>query len=420
LLKGRRKGRKGKKAPGPKGRPNKGLDILQLCVRFHPAPGGVETHVLQISKVLRSMGHNVKVLTSDLYKEVPFTKMDGIDGHDRETIEGIEVQRFKARTFGDEMHYVLTPSMLSPLLRTDADIVHAHSYGYFHVNLAAFARRMTGLPFVFTTHFHPDWSMWGGERRRSLRKVYDKLLGRSTLNAADRIIIHTNNELSLMASLGVDEEKVRVIPAGVDISKYTPPPDGKGFRKAFGIDGPFILYAGRLATNKGLNHLVRAFSKVSKEKGLEPLKLVLVGEDHGVRASLEKVAHRAGVSDRVIYTDHISDDDLFRGAFSACELLALPSDYEAFGLVLVEAMACGRPCVATRVGGIPEVVDHGRTGLLVEYGDVKALASALMELLTDDKKARAMGRSGRKRVEERFTWEKVTVKIEDVYKELLH
>jgi len=364
------------------------------------------------------MGHNVKVLTSDLYKEVPFTKIDD-PGPKTEEIDGIKVQRFKARTLGDEMHYVLTPSMLGPLLKTDADLVHAHSYGYLHVNLAAFARKMTGRPLIFTTHFHPDWSMWGGDRRRTLRRVYDKLLGRSTLNAADRIIVHTRNEHELMTDLGVDKDKVRVIPAGVDISSYTPIPDGGPFKEAFGIDGPFILYAGRLATNKGLNHLVKAFAQISDEKGLQDLKLVLVGEDHGVRSRLENISKKLGVTDRVVFTGHVKDDALFRSAFAGCELLALPSDYEAFGLVLVEAMACGKPCVATNVGGVPEVVDHGRTGLLVKYGDVKALSKALLKVLSDEHRAKAMGRAGRERVEQRFTWEKVTERIEGLYKEVL-
>jgi glycosyltransferase involved in cell wall biosynthesis len=371
-----------------------------------------------VSKVLKAMGHDVSVLTSDLYKEVPFTKLDGPE-HETEEMNGIKVQRFKARTLGDEMHYVLTPSMLGPLLKTDADLVHAHSYGYFHVNLAAFARKMTGLPLVFTTHFHPDWSMWGGDRRKTLRRVYDKLLGRSTLNAADRIIVHTRNELGLMTDLGVDDHKVRVIPAGVDISSYTPVPDGSPFKEAFGIDGPFVLYAGRLATNKGLDHLLKAFAKVSDEKALRDLKLVLVGEDHGLRSNLENKAKSLGISDKLLFTGHVKDDALFRSAFAGCELLALPSDYEAFGLVLVEAMACGKPCVATNVGGVPEVVDHGTTGLLVKYGDVKALTKALLKVLSDPSRARSMGKAGRERVEQRFTWEKVTEKIEALYREVL-
>jgi glycosyltransferase involved in cell wall biosynthesis len=400
-----------------------GLKILQICLRFHPAPGGVETHVLQISRVLKARGHDVQVYTTDLYKETPFKKLDG-PAQTTEEIMGIKVRRFKAHTLGDEMHYVFTPSLLGPILRSKADIYHAHSYGYFHVNLAAMARKMTRTPFVMTAHFHPQWSMWGGQRRKSLRRVYDKLLGGSSLDAADRVIVHTRNELGLMAGLGVDEDKVRVIPAGVDLASFTPRPDGKVFRDALGIDGPFILYAGRIAVNKGLDHLIQAFARIRRREvqnmdGMEGLKLILVGEDHGLKSSLEKVAEKEGVADHVVFTGHIESERIFRSAYGACELLALPSDYEAFGLVLVEAMACGKPCVATRVGGIPEVVDEGRTGLIVDYGDIQGLARALTDVLADPEKAKAMGAAGRKRVEERFTWEIVTEQIEKVYREVL-
>jgi len=399
------------------------LKILQICLRFHPAPGGVETHVLQISKVLQSHGHDVSVYTTDLYKETPFKKIDG-PAQTTEEVMGIKVRRFRAHTLGDEMHYVFTPSLLAPILKSKADVHHAHSYGYFHVNLSAFARKMTGKPFIMTAHFHPQWSMWGGQKRKGLRGVYDKLLGGSSLDAADRIIVHTRNELGLMSKFGVDEDKVRVIPAGVDLGSFTPQPNGNAFRESTGISSPFILYAGRIAVNKGLDHLIQAFARmrrreVSKMEGMDGLKLILVGEDHGLRASLEEVANKEGVADHVVFTGHIESERIFKSAFGACELLALPSDYEAFGLVLVEAMACNKPVVATRVGGVPEVVDEGKTGLLVDYSDVQGLARAMTEVLSDKDKATGMGAAGRKRVEERFTWETVTGQIEKVYREVL-
>ena len=410
-----------KKVAKDKGTSPSALKVLQLCLRFHPAPGGVETHVLQISKVLKAHGHDVEVYTTDLYKETPFKKIEG-PAQTEEDVMGIKVRRFKAHTLGDEMHYVFTPSLLKPILRSKADVHHAHSYGYFHVNLAALARKMTGKPFVMTAHFHPQWSMWGGQRRKSLRRIYDRIMGGSSVDAADRIIVHTRNELNLMRSVGVDEEKVRVIPAGVDVDAFTPVPDGSAFRESLGLKAPFILYAGRIAVNKGLDHLIRAFARMRRRgssEAIKDLRLVLVGEDHGMRAKLEDIAGKEGVSEKVIFTGHIESERIFRSAYGACEVLALPSDYEAFGLVLAEAMACRKPCVATRVGGVPEVVDEGRTGLLVDYGDVEGLARALTDVLSDEKKAKAMGEAGRKRVEERFTWDIVTRQIENVYREVL-
>jgi glycosyltransferase involved in cell wall biosynthesis len=391
--------------------------VVQLCVRFHPAPGGVETHVLEVSKVLKKRGHEVRVFTSDLYKEVPFEKLG--PSQEVEEVGGIPIHRFRAHTLAGEMHYILTPSMIKPVLRSGADVLHAHSYGYFHVNLATLAKKMTGVPFVFTTHFHPEWSMWGGDKRKMLRKVYDRMIGGNTLAAADIVVCVSTGEAELLKTLNLDEEKLRIVPNGVDMSNFTPMPDGKAFRKAFGIEEPFILYAGRLASNKGLDHLVRAFSRIHKEKGLEDLRLVLVGEDMDMRAGLEKLTDKEGLQDKVTFTGHIKDDDLFRSAYGACEVFALPSDYEAFGIVLLEAMCCQKPCVASRTGGVPDVIDEGRTGLMVDYGDVKGLARALTEVLSDRARAREMGKAGRKRVEERFTWESITTQLEKIYRNII-
>ena len=119
------------------------------------------------------------------------------------------------------------------------------------------------------------------------------------------------------------------------------------------------------------------------------------------------------------FAEYATDDELLLSAYPACDVFVLPSEYEAFGLVLLEAMSCEKPCVATNVGGVPEVVEDGKTGLLVEYGNPVALASAIIKLLGDEEKRRSMGMAGRKRVIENFTWPKIVDKIEGVYRELV-
>jgi glycosyltransferase involved in cell wall biosynthesis len=387
-------------------------------VRFPPAPGGVETHVLQISKVLKKRGHHVKVFSSDLYTETPFKKFRGRGQLPKrvEKVEGVEVHRFRARTLGGEMHYVLTPRMFPSILSTDTDILHAHSYGYFHMNLAAYTRKMRGIPFVLTPHFHPEWSMWGGEKRRSLRKIYDKYLGARAVDCADVVICVSRAEADQLARLDISKDRIRIIPNGVDMDRFTPVPGPGRFREFTGIDSRFVLYTGRLATNKGLEYLIEAFADVKKNH--KDMELVLVGQDNGVGPDLRKRARRLGIQDSLHLTGHIPDDDAFKSAYAACDLFVLPSEYEAFGIVLVEAMACEKPCVGSNMGGIPEVIDDGKTGFIVDYADSGKLSDAMNRILDDDRRARDMGRLGRKRVEERFTWEKVVDELESVYGEL--
>jgi glycosyltransferase involved in cell wall biosynthesis len=389
------------------------MNILQLCIRFPPGPGGAENHVYNISKELIKRGNDVQVLTSDLYTEVPFVRLE----KQVSNYNGVPVRRFRSYSLKGEMHYVFITSMLRALLREKPDIIHTHSYGYFQTNLAALIKWMKKTPLIITPHFHPPWSMWGGTQRKKLRGMYDRIFARPVLNAADLIIGVSGHEMELMKETGYKARNVKIIPNGIDFSKFEPIPDEKRFREKFDISERIVLYTGRLASNKGLNHLIDAIPLILTQE--THLKFVFVGEDEGQQGLLEQRARKLGVRDDVIFTGHIKDDDLFRSAYSACDVFVLPSEYEAFGIVLLEAMACDVACVATRVGGVPEVIENGKTGLLVDYGDSKELANAINSLLGDENRRMEMGRAGRRRVKDNFTWPIVVDKLEKVYMDVL-
>ncbi len=390
------------------------LKILQTCIRFPPAPGGAETHVLSISKELSKLGHDVRVFSSNLYKETPFSpKFDWA-----KTVEGINVTRFRAYAPPGDMHYVLFPGIVPAILSSDADILHAHSYGYFHVNACALARRLKKRPFVITPHYHPVWSMWGGAKRKKLRRVYDGLIAKPVMDAADAVIGVSRHEMETLKDVWHDEKKIHVIPNGIDLSKFTPIPSGERFRKENGIaeNEKLVLFAGRLATNKGLEFLIEASPDIAREH--PDVRFAIVGEDQGLLEKLKERSSKLGTGKRFIFPGHVPEESL-RSAFAACDVFVLPSEYEAFGIVLLEANACMKPCVATRVGGVPEVIEHGKNGMLVDYADSIGLGNAICELLSDDGKSKRMGERGRARVAELFTWEKVARQIEALYNKLL-
>ncbi|MFQ5909463.1 MAG: glycosyltransferase family 4 protein, partial [Thermoplasmata archaeon] len=315
------------------------MKILQLCVRFPPAPGGAETHVYSISKELIRRGHEVTVFTSDLYTETPFVRLSKASN----AMDGIPVKRFRAHSLGGEMHYVFMPSILWNSLKEDVDVVHAHSYGYFHVNAAFLLKRLRGVPFVLTPHFHPEWSMWGGSRRRMLRRIYDQVLAPHVLESADRIIGVSRAEMNLMKGDRFDQGKITIIPNGISQEDFEPLPDGHLFRERYGLSGRVVLFVGRLATNKGLLTLVDSIPSVLEE--FKDTKFVLVGQDQGMESKLLHRATTLDVSDALVFTGHIEDPRLFRSAFASCDVFVLPSEYEAFGIVLLEAMMCERPCI---------------------------------------------------------------------------
>ncbi len=389
-------------------------DILQLCIRYPPAPGGAETHVSSLTNSLVDLGHTISVYTSDLYKEFPFTKLEG----DKKAKTTVPVKRHRSYSMKGDLHYVFFPSLFSSMLKEDFDIYHAHSYGYFHMNVASFFKNLKDKPFVITPHFHPEWSMWGGEKRKMIRGFYDKVIGQTVIDSTDKIIGVSRNEIDLLKSrFEIPEEKIEIIPNGIDPDEFEPIPAGDKFRERFDINGSLILYTGRLASNKGLLNLIDTMPKVLSEES--DTTFVCVGEDEGMGKKIKKRARKHGVEDSLLLTGYIEDYDVFKSAYSAADIHVLPSEYEAFGIVLLEAMMCETPCIGTDVGGVPEVIDKGETGFIVEYGDTEILASKMLTLLRNPDMREKMGEKGRKRVLENFTWEKVAKEVEKVYEELL-
>ena len=149
---------------------------------------------------------------------------------------------------------MLPPGMLPGLLREPADIVHTHSYGYFQNSVAWLRRQLQVTPWVLTPHFHPSWSMWGGNRRRRLRQFYDWFHGSATLRTPDAIISVSQHELEqLRQESGLPLPQATVIPNGIHWSDWAELPRPEPLRAAYPQLGEqLVLYAGRLATNKGL------------------------------------------------------------------------------------------------------------------------------------------------------------------------
>lgn len=381
------------------------MKVVLACVRYPPSPGGAETHVAALAEGLVKKGHDVVVHTSDLHTEYPFVRRELPT-----LVDGVRVVRHRARRLANA--WTIMPSMPRALAAEDADILHAHSYGYYHTVAAARVAARTKTPFVLTPHFHPPWSMEGGRARRALRGVFDPTLGQYVVSRAQRVIGVSSGEMGVMQRYArLDASKVTIIPNGFHAEKFRPTPDGATFRARFDLgEAPVVLFAGRLASNKGLPQLVEAFEAV--QKAHPDARFVLAGEDQGWKARLAALARVP-----LLFTGHL-DDETYRSALAAADLLVLPSEWEAFGIVLAEAMACGTPVVATRVGGAPDVVQDGVTGKLVEYGDVRALAGAMDALLADPSMRRRMGAAGQARAFAEYSWDAVVERTIRLYDEL--
>ncbi len=375
------------------------MRVLQLTQRFPPAIGGVEDHVLHLSLKLRERGVDVRVATTDLRRDVPFERLRAVEER-----QPFPVVRYRARKLLEAPHGlgIASPAMVFAALEHGTDIVHAHAYGYFPTWVGSLARSLDGAALVLTTHSD------AGTPRMS-KRLFDRITTRFVLRRASRIIALTAHEASLLESRGVPAERIVVIPDGVDVDEFTGIPP-RPVRTV-----PIALFVGRLyPQQKGLETLVRALALLPSSVDL---KVRLMGEDWGGAALVQRLASDLQVGGRIAVIGPVSRTKLLQ-EYAAADLLVLPSLFEPFGIVLLEAMAAGLPVVASRVGGIPEVVAEGETGLLVKPGDESELASALLRLAKDADLRRRLGERGRQRSAS-YAWEALVPRILRAYEEAL-
>jgi glycosyltransferase involved in cell wall biosynthesis len=242
-------------------------------------------------------------------------------------------------------------------------------------------------------------------------------------SSADRILTVSDAILNdLVDSYGFNRNHIRVVYNGVDTETFRPlekndPPDivqnlaGK----------KVVLYVGHFGLRKGIFYLIRAMKII--KKSIPDSHLLCVGGapswlgKQNYWEYLKKEAASNEVEKEITLLNAVKYQQLVQ-YYSFARLVALPSYYESFSKVAVEAMACGKPVVATRSGGLPEVVEDGVSGILFRYGSIKDLADAIIHLLGDEKVAGDMGRRGRLRAEKLFTWHAVAERIKAVYSEL--
>jgi alpha-maltose-1-phosphate synthase len=299
------------------------------------------------------------------------------------------------------------------------DVVHSHTW---YANLAGhLAKLLHDVPHVMTTHSLEPLRPWKADQLGSGYGI-SSFCERSAIEAADAVIAVSAAMAADVASSypGVDPGRVTVIHNGIDPDEYRPDA-GTDVLDRLGVapDRPTVIWIGRVTPQKGVDHLLEMAGRLPSDVQLVFLAgasdTPSFGEAMGARAKALADSHP-----RTHWVEGMLPKQDVVQLLSHATVFVCPSVYEPFGLVNLEAMACGLPVVATAVGGIPEIVVEGVTGHLVpipESGDGlgSALAEAVRGLLEDPSRAAAMGAAGRARVEERFTWRSVAARTAALY-----
>ncbi len=355
------------------------MKIVHVTLRFD-APGGVETNVRELARRQRQAGDDVEVFASDLYDEASWDRRSNY----RPVVDGVPVRRFAVRRhLVPRLNLPMMVGLIDALADSGADVIHAHSHRYGHVLQAAAVARRTGIPLVVSTSYHPA-DRRESRRNRALLRLDDFGFGMTAYRVARAIVVQSEQEAGLLREFA-PAARVRLVPPGVDLEEWSHPDDDR-------TDGPalprdYLLFAGRIASNKGLPNLVEA---VAAMPPADRRPLVLMGKDWGERERLEQIARQRGISDLLVFLGHVPERAGYRAVLRGARVFVLPSEWEAYGFVLLEAMAARTPIVATAVGAVPEVLGHGRFGRLVPYGDPGALSRAIVEVT--DRTSEAEGR----------------------------
>ncbi len=411
--------------------------IYIAVASFYPSVGGIQQQALIQSHMLHKRGYHVSIVTFRHRKEwLPYEIVDGVPVM---RIAGtFLVEREKRPRIVQKICYFIAMLVMGWTLwrhRQHCDLLHVHQLNLLALP-AACACRLTGIPMVVVVHCaDSDRSIKPGKGslvagpldvtqpwlqvdeqhrdRGDLEGLISKgkplfLLTRFLVRHIDvRVVVLSSRIEHSLVKYNFSLPHIQRIPIGVDITRFAPStPMGNDQHH------PVVVCIGRLCYQKGVDVLLQAWSLLHEKKLLQPLqaRLLIVG-DGPMRHQFEAMAQALGIADSVEFRGEQRDIPAY---FHQGTIAVLPSRSEGMPNVLLEAMACALPCIATRVSGCEELIQHGANGLLVEPEDYEELAQTLLTLLTHPTRARSYGQAARVTVEQHYSLEHII----DMYIEL--
>ena len=364
------------------------MRVVMLSNSFPPQVGGIEAHVTGLAQALVAEGHQVRVVTARRNKTERV--------HD--TFAGLNVTRVPQVNLPKTLtaQYLTLSSALLIALRArgQADVVHYHTF--WPDAFTAYAVNKF-VPTIYTVHESRFLIM--AEQAESRRKL------RLALKPFQGIIAPSTELLNVARQMGVTTDRSAFIPNAVDSNKFSPNVARGSLRGLCDLpaDRVLILCPRRLVPKNGVEFLIESLDFIRER--LDRISVVIVG-DGPERRDLEARVYRLGLQDSIIFLGSRSNDEL-PGFYADADIVAIPSLKEATSIAGLEAMASARAVVATDVGGLPEIIDDGVSGLLVAPRDPEALAVAITRLLAEPELRKQLGLAARARVDREFTWQQV-------------
>ncbi len=359
------------------------MKILQLTTHFNI--GGISNYILSLSDALKQKGIECVVVSAGGDLEYELRK------------RGIPHRTLNIRTkFEFSPKVLLSIFKLVQIIRDEnIDIIHAHTR--VSQVAASYASRITGVPYVTTCH---------GFFKKRLRVIFDTW-GLKVIAISDAVKMHLEKDL------GVNKDRIEVIYNGVDINRFTkdyPKEEIDLIKKSLGFKGgPIIGTIGRLSPVKGQRLLIEALKDIILRR--EDAEGLIVGDGPEER-SLKSLTKSLGLDESIHFVHSDYDTHKF---LSIMDIFVFPSVKEGLGIALLEALASGKACIASDVGGIRNIIKDGLNGILVPVGDISGIQDAILNLLANKELRNKMGQIGRELVRERFTLDNMADSIIKLY-----
>jgi len=390
---------------------SRNLSVMMLSWEFPPRIiGGISPHVYYLSKSLARNGVKVYVITCD-FPSAP----------QHETIDGVEVFRidsyknpspdFASWVYLMNVNMQKEAAALINSLNGEVDIIHAHDW------LVATAG--IGLKHVFRKPLFATMHSTEIGRRNEIHSDYERMIHETEAwltYEAWKVICCSNYMIShVQWAFGLPTDKLIMIPNGVNTEVYTANEDLKEFRRKFALpEEKIALFVGRLVYEKGLHLLINAVPRVLEKVNA---KFVIVGNGY-MKEQLSNLVKGMGLAHKVLFTGFV-DDATLRRLQRCADVSVVPSLFEPFGIVALEAMAAKSPVVVSDTGGLSEIVEHDRTGVKVYVNSPESLAWGITRVLSDDGYANWLRTNAFRKVEEKYDWNKIAQQTKDTYNAVL-
>ena len=411
------------------------LNIAMLS--YHTCPlatlggkdtGGMNVYVRELTRNLGKIGVHVDVYTRSQDEHVPHVLHDlgfgnrvvHIPAGPEAPLPKKELVDYIPQFTANIQHFVAEKNL-------HYDLIHSH---YWMSGIAGETLKKTwGVPMVTMFHTLGQMKNRTAQSRAEMEGEYRLAGERRVIKASDRIVAATPAEQAQLEFLyKTPSSKVVIIPPGVDVEHfYCIPPDESKAVVELCSDCRMFLFVGRIEPLKGIDTLIKAIA-ILKEKGLmthQPYSLSIIGGDPDVStlemnaemAHLKRLCHELDLDDMIVFLGKRSQDSL-PYYYSAAEAVILPSHYESFGMVALEAMACGTPVVASQVGGLAFLVQDGVTGFVIPDGDPDILADRLSRLILEPGLAARLGNQAAA-VAQEYAWPKITQRMLNLYQNVV-